>query len=184
MADRTAIKQADEDAFIDAFIAWHGRAYRSLFRVVFRPDPKRQEPPDAIIQSHRTIRWLEIGNAIWSDEYAQHLYSKMTPGEEHQPLQSGLYAETDKRLASRFVDILAKKLNKASYDPVVERYGPGYLVIPLVTVPGLFDMSTVDAMRWKWSKCKPTDRGSFRSVYIAYRDVSRGSCWFQRWPLA
>ena len=184
MPDRQLIKAADEAAYIDNFVAWHRRAYRSDFRIVSRPDPNRQEPPDAIIQSHRTVRWLEIGNAIWSDEYARDLYSKVTPGEEHQPIRLGLHAETDNRLASRFVDVLAKKLNKDSYDPLVEQYGPGYLVIPLVTVPGWFDMNTVDAMRLKWSKCEPTDRGSFRSVYIAYRDVYRGECWFQRWRLS
>lgn len=169
---RGPIKRQHELAHVNAFIEWHSRVFRSRFRVVECPD----DPPDAIIQSGQTVRWVEIGSVFWSDDWAHHLNSYATPGETHRPIHSGLYLDMDEQFADRFVGVLQDKLTKSSYPPLVEKYGLGYLVLPLMFP--FFNLDTVRLMRQKWSAMPGTDNGYFRGVFLS---PDRGG--IHRWRL-
>jgi hypothetical protein len=171
--DRRPIKAKHEAAYINAFIEWHSRVYRSRYRVISRP-----EPPDAIIQSGSTISWVEVGDVFWSDAWARDQYSYATPGETHRPIHSGVHSGMDEQFADRFVRVLQDKLTKKSYRQVVEQYGPGYLVLPMMSP--FFNHDTLRLMRQKWAEVARTDAGYFRGVFLAYPRASR----FRRWRLA
>jgi hypothetical protein len=136
-------------------------------------------PPEAIISSPRTTRWVEVGTAFWNEAYAQDLYSYATPGEEHKPVSNGPFKGMDKRFAKSFASVLKKKLEKTSYIPWRDRYGPGYLILPIKHP--WFDRTTVGIMKEVWRTCTVKDIGCFRSIYIAF--PSLGRIGFKRWPI-
>ena len=94
------------------------------FHVIGEPNP-----PEAIIQSERLTRWVEVVDAFWSKEWARDQYSFGTPGEEHVAIARGPYVNPDLRFAQSFIESLSKKLAKSSSLPVAKQYGPGYLVV-------------------------------------------------------
>lgn len=171
--DRRPVKAKHEAAYINAFIAWHGRAYRSYYRVIARPDP-----PDAIIQSNQTTSWIEIGDVLWNDAWARDQYSYATPGETHQPIRSGVHTNMDEQFSDNFVRVLIQKLTKKSYQQVFEKYGPGYLVLPMMSP--FFNHDTVRLMRRKWDASLAIDAGYFRGVFLAYPNAFQ----FRRWRLS
>lgn len=173
MVNRRPVKAEHESVYISAFIDWHGRTFRSHYRVIARPDP-----PDAIIQSGRITRWIEIGDVFWNDAWARDLYSFATPDETHRPIYSGIHVDMDEQFAGRFVRVLQDKLTKTSYRPVAKRYGPGYLVLAMMFP--FFNQDTLLLMRRKWAATTPLSAGHFRGVFLAYPNASR----FQRWRLA
>lgn len=61
---RRDTQQAHERAQVAAFLAWFNKRYRANFQVIADPNP-----PEAIINSGRTKRWIEVTDAFWSDEY-------------------------------------------------------------------------------------------------------------------
>jgi hypothetical protein len=174
MIDRRPVKQAHERFFIEQFLNWFNSTYRSNFQVVSEPNP-----PEAVIQnSSRTTRWVEVSTAFWTSAYAQDLNSFATPDEEHKPVASGPYRNMDQIFALNFVSVLKKKLEKTSYVPLRDKYGPGYLIVP-VKHP-FFSGETVRLLKKAWVDCSVNNTGCFRSVRIAF--PSRNEIRFFRWP--
>lgn len=174
MPDRLPIKQAHESFYITEFLRWHAVAYRSRFQIISRPDP-----PDAIIRSKWVTRWVEVGDVYWSDSWARDLNSYATPGEVHCPIHSGPHVSMDEEHASRFVDVLKDKLARTSYANCNAKYGPGYLVMPMMSP--FFDGNTVRLMRALWDATPALNRGFFRGVFLAYASFNRIA--FRRWQL-
>lgn len=172
MADRRPIQQAHERAFVDHFLNWFNYAYRTDFKVVSEPNP-----PEAVIRSSRTTRWIEVTTAFWNEAYAKDLYSYATPGEEHKPVGPGPFQSMDNAFARSFVSVVKKKLEKKSYVPSRDQYGPGYLVVP-IKYPW-FHGQTVGHMKDAWAASTVNDLGCFRSVYIAFQ--SHNAIRFSRW---
>lgn len=162
MTDRRPIQQAHERAFVDHFLAWFNRAYRTDFKVVSEPNP-----PEAVIRSSTTTRWIEVTTAFWNEAYAKDLYSYATPGEEHKPVGPGPFQGMDNAFARSFVSVVKKKLEKQSYVPSRDQYGTGYLVVPIKHP--WFDGQTVSHMKDAWAASTVNDLGCFRSVYIAFQ---------------
>lgn len=173
MVDRRPVQQAHERFFVEQFLEWFNSRYRSSFQVVNEPNP-----PEAVIRSARTTRWVEVSTAFWTTSYAQDLYSFATPGEKHKPLDPGFYHNMDRIFARNFVSVLTKKLEKKSYVPWRDKYGPGYLIIPIKHP--WFTGETVCLMRDAWADCVINDIGCFRSVRIAF--PFRNEIKFLRWP--
>jgi hypothetical protein len=172
MSGRRDIQQAHERAQVAIFLEWLNARYGSKFEVVDEPNP-----PEAIVRSGRTTRWVEVTTAFWSDRYAQDEYSYATPGEVHKPIGNGPFVNPDAKFAARFVDVIRKKLEKASYLKSKEAYGPGYLLVPIMYP--LFNSHSLGFMRKAWAKANLTnDRGCFRSVYLTHR---AGRVLVQRW---
>lgn len=165
MTNRRRIQQAHERAHVDYFLNWFNHAYHSNFRVVSEPNP-----PEAVIRSSRTTRWLEVSTAFWNEAYAKDLYSYATPGEEHKPVGSGTFEAVDKCFAQHFVSVVKKKLEKKSYLPWLERFGPGYLIVPIKHP--WFDGQTISWMRDEWKECTIKDIGCFRSIYITFPSLN------------
>lgn len=166
MAGRHSTKQAHERAQVGAFVAWLNSRYRAKYEVVAEPNP-----PEAIIRSGRTTRWVEVTDAFWSDAFAQDEYSYATPSENHKPIGNGPFMEPDVKFARRFVDVVRKKLEKQSYLPTMQAYGPGYLVVPIMYP--LFSSHSPSYMKKAWSNARIEDLGCFRSVYMSMQ-MGRG----------
>lgn len=173
MADRRPIQQAHERAFIDHFLDWFSRAYRTDFKVVSEPNP-----PEAVIRSSRTTRWIEVTTAFWNEAYAKDLYSYATPGEEHKPVGPGPFQGMDNAFARSFVSVVKNKLEKQSYVSSRDQYGPGYLVVPMMHP--WHDGQTVGHMKDAWAASTVNDLGCFRSIYIAFQ--LQNAIRFSRWP--
>ena len=174
MADRHPIKKAHERFYVDQFLKWFNCAYRCDFRVVSEP-----EPPEAIISSSRTTRWVEVTTAFWNQAYAKDLFSYATPGEGHKPIGSGPYEGIDKQFARSFASVVRKKLEKKSYIPFRDEYGAGYLIVPIKHI--WFDGHTVTLMRSAQQEHPVNDLGCFRSIYIAYPSLNEIR--FRRWSV-
>ena len=160
MQTRSEVKQAYERYCVEKFITWMNATRRSQFEVIEEPDP-----PEAIIRSNRTVRWIEIATAFWNNAYAKDLYSRAVGVEVHQPVSPGPYMNMDEALAKRFMRILKKKLTHRPYIPFKERYGQGYLLIS-IEHPFYTD-TTLDFMREAYHEDPPTsDLGCFRSIYL------------------
>lgn len=166
MTGRRAIQQAHERAQVGAFVEWLNFRYRARYEVVAEPNP-----PEAIIRSGRITRWVEVTDAFWSDAFAQDEYSYATPSENHKPIGDGPFIEPDAKFAARFVDVVRKKLEKPSYLPVMQMYGPGYLVVPIMYP--LFNRHSLSYMKETWSCTRIKDLGCFRSVYMSMQ-MGRG----------
>jgi len=172
MTSRREVQRQQERSYVAHFLAWFNRRQRSDFKVVSEPNP-----PEAIIQSSRTTRWVEVGAAFWTPAYARDLNSYATPGETHQPVGNGPFQNMDSRFAQSFATILKKKLEKKSYIACREKYGPGYLVVPVYHP--WFDGRTIAQMKQAWEEAHCKDRGCFRSVFIAYPSLNEVA--FSRW---
>ena len=178
MNNRRSIQQAHERAQVVAFLDWFNHQRRSDFAVVEEPNP-----PEAVVRSKRTTRWLEVTDAFWNEEHALDEYSYATPGERHRPMSSGGYADMTNVFCKNFVSVLKKKLEKPSYLPWAQKHGPGYLVIA-VYFPFFSSPATLVEMRQAWSAAKTSvnDLGCFRGVYL-----SLASCGlpvpFSRWAI-
>lgn len=172
MANRRPVQQSHERAYVGHFLNWFNRAHGSNFQVNCEPNP-----PEAVIRSSKTTRWIEVSTAFCSDAYARDLYSYATAGETHKPVGLGPFQDMDSRFAQNFVSVVKKKLEKKSYVPWKAKYGPGYLVIP-ISHPW-FDRQTVSSMKVAWEKCLIDDLGCFRNVYMAFS--SRNEIKFSRW---
>jgi hypothetical protein len=124
MNHRRQVQQQHERAVVSDFLGWFERRRKVAFCVVDEPNP-----PEAIIQSPRLTRWIEVVDAFWSKEWARDQYSYATPGEKHISIGSGPHPEPDLNFAHSLVESLSKKLVKSSYLAVAKKYGPGYLVV-------------------------------------------------------
>lgn len=171
MVDRKSTKNVHEDAQVAIFLEWLNSRYGASYSVVKKPDP-----PDAIIQSGRRTRWVEVTDSSWSNEFAADVYSFATPKEVHKSIGTGPFINPDTEFSSRFIDVLKKKLEKESYLESRKLYGPGYLVVPIMYP--LFDLHTIRTMREMWSQTKINDLGCFSGIYMT---LQMGSGPIKRW---
>lgn len=173
MINRRPVQQSHERFFVEQFLNWFNSAYRSNFQVVIEPNP-----PEAVIRSSRTTRWVEVTTAFWSDAYAQDLFSYATPDETHKPVGPGPFGGMDKQFAQRFASVVKKKLEKKSYIPWRDKYGPGYLIVPIKHP--WFNGQTFSLMKDAWTGCVVNDLGCFRSIRMAFPSLNKIR--FFRWP--
>jgi len=87
-------------------------------------------------------------------------------GEKHQPRQQGAVVNADEQFANQFVQVVAKKLKKLTYEPFFRQYGKGYLVVS-IKYPS-FGKSTLATVQQVWCQARVLDKGFFKSVYIVY----------------
>jgi hypothetical protein len=174
MIYRRPIQQAHERFFVEQFINWFNSAYRSNFKVILEPNQ-----PEAIIRSSRTTRWVEVSTAFWNSAYARDLYSYATPNEIHKPIGPGPFLNMDHEFAKSFASVIKKKFEKTSYLEWRDRYGPGYLIIPIKHP--WFDKVTIMLMKEALAFCSINNLGCFRRVYIAFSSINRIK--FLRWSL-
>jgi hypothetical protein len=173
MNRRREVQRQHERAVVNDFLRWFERRHKVRFHVIDEPNP-----PEAIIQSKRLTRWVEVVDAFWSKEWARDQYSFGTPGEEHVAIAPGPYVNPDLRFAQSFVESLSKKLAKSSYLSVAKQYGPGYLVVN-VDYP-LFDRRAHHTTKELWANGWPwPNNGCFREVFL--RILMFGGYRFQPW---
>jgi hypothetical protein len=169
------VQEQHEGAVITDFVEWLNARRKSKFRVLGKPNP-----PEALIKSGQTTRWIEVTDAFWTDEYAQDLYSYATPSESHKQIRPGPYTGLDALFASRFARVLIAKLKKRSYMPFLKTYGPGFLIIQL-NHPWL-NRLTLQEMKKQWRREQPVeDLGCFKHAYITF--FSSAGRVFQSWRL-
>ena len=159
---RRDVQQRHERFHVQLFIDALNKRHRSNFRVVSEPNP-----PEAIIQSGRTTRWVEVVSAYWNRAYAQDLNSYATEGEVHKSVGSGVFRNMDLEFAQNFADSVLSKLEKSSYDSARDKYGAGYLVVPILFP--FFGRDTLQFMQQEWRNKSVKDRGCFRSIYLNYK---------------
>jgi hypothetical protein len=149
----------------DRLLEYFNRRYHSDFMVVEEPNP-----PEAIIQSGKTTRWVEVTTAYWSKEFAIDLNSYATEDEEHKPI-GNVSVSPDAKFSANFAAVVKKKLEKTSYVTFSDKYGQGYLVVS-IQYP-FFSKRTHRQMHKALSALSINDQLHFRSIYLAYR-VSDG----------
>ena len=162
MATRREINSKHESAVLDAAIDAHNKLTKTKFSVESRPDP-----PDAILidGSHRT--WIEHTDVFYPG-WAEDLTSFAATDKEHKPMQKGLHMDMDNIVANTFVDVVFKKINKASYKPLVEEFGAGILVVGIESP--WFDNETIQAINNKWNEAGTNELSTiFKWVYLGYR---------------
>lgn len=173
MTGRSGIKKSHERAIIKEFLDWTNMRRRTKYSVISEPDP-----PDAIIHSARKTTWIEVADVFWTDSFAQDKFSYVTPGEHHRPMHPGPYQNMDMEFAKRFIEVVGKKLSKASYALVYQRYGPGILVL-CIHHPW-FDGYTIEAMN---DLCRGTTMKEvfpyIGEVYIMFSSLNRAR--FRKW---
>jgi len=173
MTNRRKNKKEHERFHIENFLEWFNKTYKSDFKVISEP-----EPPEAIIKSEKTVRWVEISTAFWNSDYAKDLNSYAASNESHIPIRKGPHMNMDSEFSKNFVTVLVKKLEKNSYLNVKEKYGKGYLIIPIYFP--FFDTETIKLMKDEWSRRECTNLNCFRSVRICYKKLNK---WvYYRWP--
>jgi hypothetical protein len=171
MIRRHLVQKQHERAIVAAFLEYLNRRRRTNFVVIDEPDP-----PDAIIQSPRRICWIEVGSVYWNDEWARDLFSYATPREVHKPVESGPYYEMDSLFAERFVAVLRKKLANRCYTQWSHRYGPGYLVLPMLSP--FFNKSTIHFMKDLWtSTANIKNLDCFGEIYLVSSNAGQSRCW-------
>lgn len=159
---RSMIKEKHERFQVGLLVNELNRRHRSRYRVVAEPDP-----PEAIIQSGRTTRWVEVVTAYWKIAFAKDLNSYATPGETHVSIGNGLFVDTDDEFSTNFVAAVKSKLEKRGYTPFREMYGPGYLLVS-IHYP-FFSHHSMRLVEQKWMQAGVEDLGCFRSVYVTFR---------------
>jgi len=83
----------------------------------------------------------------------------------------------DEHFSDRFLKVLREKLSKATYAAFAEMYGPGYLLLPMMSP--FFSDSTIRLMQQKWTAQPSVNTGFFRAAFIAYPNAAG----FRHWPL-
>jgi len=173
MAERRPVQEQHERAVVRDFLAWLNDHRGTHFKVIAEPNP-----PEAIVQSVRATRWVEVTDAFWTEDYARHLYSYATPGEDHRPVGPGPFVSIDELFCQRFAQALAKKLRKRTYLEFLEKYGQGYLLVPILHP--WFDGSTIQQMKDLWRAKQPVENlGCFKEVYIAFSSANHRV--FRKW---
>jgi hypothetical protein len=171
---RRLIKEQHERFHVGLLVGELNRRHRSKFRVVSEPDP-----PEAIIQSGYTTRWVEVVSAFWNEAYARDLNSYATPGEAHVSVGNGPFMSMDEEFASKFVAAVKSKLEKKGYVPFRDKYGPGCLVVPIL-YPFLA-ADTFESIQREWKRRTVNDLGCFRSVYVTF--PSQNKYGVMRWTV-
>lgn len=159
---RRAVQEQHERFQVGLLIEELNRRHRAHFQVIKEPNP-----PEAIIQSGLTTRWVEVVTAFWNDAYAKDLNSYATAGEEHTPVGGGPFMDMDAKFAPRFIAVVKSKLEKQNYTPFLKQYGPGYLLVSIHNP--FFDDDTLQLINEEWESAEINHSGCFRSVYITFR---------------
>lgn len=159
---RRLVQEAHERFTVGKFLEHLNHCYHSNFVVTDEPNP-----PEAIIQSRHTTRWVEVTTAFWNKAFAKDVYSYATESEVHTPIGDRVYVEPDAEFAASFVSTVKQKLEKTNYTKFRDFYGPGYLVVS-AQYP-LFNEHTIRSISQAWSLLTVNDQGCFRSIYITYR---------------
>lgn len=159
---RRAVQEAHERFNVDLLIDTLNKRHRSKHKVISEPNP-----PEAIIRSGKTTRWVEVVTVFWNSDFAKDLYSYATEGEDHKPIGDGVFTNVTHEFANSFVTAVQNKLEKATYEPFRNAYGPGYLLVS-IQFP-FFGKDAFDFIYREWCKREFQDRGCFRSIYLAYR---------------
>lgn len=159
---RHAVKQAHERYQVRLLMSTLNKRHRSLFVVISEP-----EPPEAIIQSNRTIRWVEVVTVYLNIDFAKDVNSFATAGETHHCSSGKLIVEPDRQFSQNFVFVVRGKLEKQTYAEFRDRYGPGYLVVSIQNP--LFTSDTLLTIDEHWRATRIDDRKCFRSIYLTYR---------------
>ena len=146
---------------VNLFLKEFNARYHANFKVIDEPNP-----PEAIIQSKNTTRWVEVTTAYLNKEYAIDLNTRAVKGEKHIPTKQRVHENPDKEFAGEFVSVVAKKLEKTSYKAFFGRYGKGYLVVS-IKYP-LFSQATLAAIERIWDESVASDKGFFKSIYLVY----------------
>jgi hypothetical protein len=171
MSNRRSTQQAHERTQVAAFLLYFNKRHGSSFETIGEPNP-----PEAIVRSGRTTRWVEVTDAFLDDEFARDECSYATPGEVHRPTKKTFYVGPDEQYAQRFVDVVRKKLEKKSYLPFAADFGPGYLLVPILNP--LFSAESMPYLEEAFRSAALADLGCFRSIYIRPK-MGRGE--FIKW---
>lgn len=172
MTNRKPVKQAHERFHIENFLDWFNQAYKTDYKVIAKPDP-----PEAIIRSSKRTSWVEVSTAFLNSEFSQDVFSYATKGEEHKSISGRVTYNPDEQFAHSLVGVIKKKLEKKTYLEFYEKYGLGYLVIPIHNP--FLDEASMSYAKKVWSKTKVNDCGYFRSIRVAFR--SQGNWKLKQW---
>lgn len=163
MLTRRKIKSKHEAAVIGAAVIAHNSQVGGQFEIECMPDP-----PDAILFDGCKRVWLEHTDAFYPG-WAEHLTSYAASDKAFRPTRKGRHMDMDNILADEFLEVALKKLEKKSYVPFIEEFGPGILVVGLES-PWL-DAETFRAINSKWAESGNRALFSvFEWVYLGYRD--------------
>ena len=157
VTNRRATQEAHERFNINTFITELNRRHRSNYKVISEPNP-----PEAIIKSQGKTSWVEVTAAFMNRDFAEESWSYATPGEKPRPMPNNVIVGPDAQFSANFVATVKKKLEKPSYEPFRNKYGPGYLVVS-VHYP-LYGRDTPRFMQKAWAAESVADRGCFRSI--------------------
>jgi hypothetical protein len=163
---RHAVKRDHERFQVELLLEELNRRHRSNFAVISEPDP-----PEAIIRSNRTTRWVEVVTVFLNDDFARDVNSFATAGETHYSISGTLIAEPDEQFSRKFVAVVCAKLEKKNYEEFRESHGPGYLLVSIQNP--FFGDDTLAMTNEHWRASKLHDLGCFRSIYLTYR-IERG----------
>jgi len=173
MNKRRPIQEKHEQFLVDEFIRWWALRTAEQFHVLSRPNP-----PEAIVRSKRRTTWIEVTDAFFSTKWAEDLYSYATPGEQHKPMEPGLYMGMDEQTAANFIKGLKRKLTKKSYADACDEHGPGMLLVGIQSP--WFGGETCEMMEAACRKTEWTSNpGYFSHVFISFRSNNRQA--FQQW---
>lgn len=159
---RHAVKQAHERYQVGLLLKALNHRYRSRYVVTSEP-----EPPEAIIKSSRTTRWVEVVTAYMNADFAKDLNSFATEGETHHSISGQLIVGPDEEFSRNFVSVVRAKLEKKTYEEFRDRYGPGYLLVS-IQYP-LFGADTLLSIAEHWHAANINDLQCFKSIYLTYR---------------
>lgn len=164
MATHRENKDMHEAAVITAAVAAHNVLTGSAFVIESRPNP-----PDAVIVDGTSQFWVEHTDAFYSSDWARDLTTFAASDKEHIPLGEGVHVNMDATLAEEFCKRVLEKFHKPAYAPLVEKYGPGILVVGLET-PWLNE-DTIELINCSWREIGSPDLSSvFRWVYLGFRN--------------
>ena len=120
------------------------------------------DPPDAILKStNGEYLWIEITDVFRTAEEAKEVYSSAI-GRDYEHAQ-GLIVGPDRKITYSTVISVEKKMNKTSYQNVLEKYGKGILIIWIYDP--LFSDSTLERIMEEFS-AEHFSSKYFKEVYI------------------
>lgn len=163
LLNRLELKKKHEEFNINTFVKYLNKRYGANFVVKELPDP-----PDAIIQSNKTIRWVEVATAYWNDDFAKDVHSFAVNNELHVPINDGCYANPDEQFLDSFIRMITKKLINKSYEGSKNKYGKGYLIIPIMYP--LFTRSCIKKIKKRLIDSNLRDSGYFKSIYLIFNE--------------
>lgn len=163
---RHAVKQAHERYQVGLLLRVLNNRHRSCYVVISEP-----EPPEAIIKSNRTTRWVEVVTVYLNTDFAKDVNSFATEGETHHSSSGQLIVGPDEQFSRNFISVVRAKLEKKTYEEFRDLYGPGYLLVSVQNP--FFGDDTLVTIAELWRAANISDLQCFRSIYLTYR-VAQG----------